>query len=72
MVIIKKSLQCGFPRRFDCDFLNNVQRYLNGGFRQDGERINASKPPTDLQELIVNSAESVQRFVCFSLTEIYL
>jgi hypothetical protein len=42
-----------------------VQSYLNGGFDRDGERINASKPATDLQELIVNSAQDVRRYVKF-------
>lgn len=69
---------CGFPCRLDSDFRNNVRSYLTGGFEKDGERIKSSKPPTDLQELIVNSAESVQRCVCLFfqicklLTKIYL
>ncbi|CAB4005594.1 Hypothetical predicted protein, partial [Paramuricea clavata] len=43
------------------DFCDNVQSYLSGGFDRDGERINASKPATDLQELIANSAQDVRR-----------
>jgi hypothetical protein len=49
--------------RLSNDFCDKVQGYLNGGFERDGERINASEPTTDLQELIVNSAGGVKRCV---------
>ena len=42
-----------------------MQSYLNGAFDRDGKRLNEGEPATDLEELIVNSAEDVKRLVHF-------